>query len=114
MPEISSIGQFITNAQPDSADLRDRIYNPTLRLLEPSYNAEPFRDAAWNARVRHQGQTNACTGFALSAMVEALRDAAWRGTKGQQFSPVEISPFMLYYFARRYDELPGEEDAGST
>lgn len=114
MPEITLIGQFITNVQPDSADLRDRLYNPTLELLEPSYNAEPFKDPAWQARVRHQGETNACTGFALAGMVEALRDLAWRGSRGQQFSPVPISPFMLYYFARRYDELPGDEDAGST
>ncbi len=64
--------------------------------------------------MRQQGKTNACTGFALAAMVEGLRDFAWRGSKGQRFSPVAISPFMLYYFARRYDELPGDDDAGST
>ena len=60
------------NVHADSPDLRDRIYNPTLRLLGKNYNAQPFADEAWASRIKDQGQTSACTGFALASLVEAL------------------------------------------
>jgi hypothetical protein len=70
--------------------------------------------------VLDQGRTNACTGFALATVVNFLfrrhRDAR---------AP-EMSPFMLYSMARRYDEFPDppkarietkprpQEDTGSS
>ena len=52
--------------------------------------------------VTHQGDTNACTGFALATVIEYLLD---RGRR-----PVEpISGFMLYDMARRYDEWQDDE-----
>ena len=46
---------------------------------------EPFADEAWASRVKDQGQTSACTGFALASLVEALvpkhRARAKSGTK---------------------------------
>ena len=95
------------NVQPDIPDLRDRLYNPTLCGLEPTFNAQPFADPAFCARVKNQGQTSACTGFALAAMIEGLVYRAWSRTAQQSPAPDVISPYMLYYFARRYDELPG-------
>src|SRR5678815_6131310 len=59
-----SIKTKTLNVHADSPDLRDRIYSPTLRLLGKTYNAEPFADEAWAPRIKDQGQTSACTGFA--------------------------------------------------
>ena len=91
----------ILNVHPDAPDLRDRIYSPTLRLLERAYNPKPYADASWQARIKDQGQTSACTGFALAAMVEALTYRAWCADERQDDAPEEISHFMLYYFARK-------------
>src|SRR5882762_7361964 len=103
------------NVLPDSPDLRDRVYNPTLRGLMGSYNSQPHADPASRARVKNQGDTSACTGFALSAMIEGLGYKAWVGQAQQGVAPEPISAFMLYYFARRYDEISGTDDgAGST
>jgi hypothetical protein len=105
----------ILNMRPDPPDLRDRLYNPILRALEPEFNARPFDHPAWSARVKDQGQTSACTGFALAAMVESLAFKCWEGRQQQGEQPCAVSPFMLYYFARRYDELRGSDpEDGST
>jgi hypothetical protein len=103
------------NLRPDPPDLRDRIYNPILRALKPEFNARPFESTAWASRVKDQERTSACTGFALAAMVESLAlDHSAEGQKhGDQHAAV--SPFMLYHFARRYDELRGSDpEDGST
>jgi len=110
-----SITTKTLNVHADSPDLRDRIYSPTLRLLGKTYNAQPFADEAWASRIKDQGQTSACTGFALASLVEALvSKASIAGEKGdEKLAP--ISPFMLYFFARKYDEIPGDAvDEGST
>src|SRR3546814_20853710 len=57
-------------------------------------------------RTKHQHQTNACTGFALSTAIEYLLD------RGQR--PCEpISGYMLYSMARRYDEWAEDDDVDS-
>jgi hypothetical protein len=61
--------------------------------------------------VLDQGQTNACTGFALASVIyHVLRTAKRRPTE------CRVSPFMLYSMARRYDEFPGKwnVDTGSS
>ncbi len=103
------------NIVPDQLDLRDRPYLPTLRQ-PPGVEMAPRLELP----VLDQGQTNACTGFALASVVNFLfrrhRDAR---------AP-QMSPFMLYSMARRYDEFPdppqsrietklrSEEDTGSS
>lgn len=105
----------ILNMLPDPPDLRDRIYNPTLRGLEPFFNCQPYKNPAWTVRVKDQGSTQACTGYALAAMVETLAYQAWNDRNGRGDAPEEISPYMLYYMARRYDEIPGDDvNGGST
>ena len=59
--------------------------------------------------IANQGDTSACTGFALATTIEYLLDRAER--------PVErISGHMLYSMARRYDEWADNdnEDEGSS
>ena len=58
--------------------------------------------------VADQGSTSACTGFGLATVVGHLLRIAERPKEA------EVSPWMLYSMARRYDEFPGAEDAGSS
>ncbi len=94
------------SAIPDRLDLRDRVYLPPVAVVpdlvfDPK-NAIPVLD---------QGQTNACTGFALASVVFHLQHAAKR-----RRLDCCVSPFMLYSMARRYDEFPGDPgvDTGSS
>ena len=89
-------------ARPDSIDFRDRFYQPSIALAP---KAEVYPDDA--LPVKHQGETNACTGFGLALVVEHL------SRKRNNAAPV--SPFMLYSMARRYDEFAGSaRDEGSS
>ncbi|MEW6313394.1 MAG: C1 family peptidase [Pseudomonadota bacterium] len=92
------------NVVPDHLDLRDRPYMPAISV-SPGREMQPRLDLP----VLHQHDTNACTGFALSNVVNFLLRS--RGRREPQ-----VSPFMLYSMARRYDEFPGapEADTGSS
>jgi hypothetical protein len=91
-------------ARPDAPDARDRPFRPNVAVT-PAAALFPKRLLP----VKHQGDTNACTGFGLSLVVEHLLRSS-----GRERAPA-ISPFMLYSMARRYDEFPGSvEDAGSS
>ena len=91
------------NVVPDRLDLRDRPYMPAIAVTLPRTMRPKVR-----LPVLDQGNTNACTGFALANVVNHLLR---QNTPGAP----EISPFMIYSMARRYDEFPGStEDAGSS
>lgn len=101
-----STTEYKRSVRPDPIDFRDLIYRPsisvipTLRLIPPP----PLR-----LPVKNQRATSACTGFALSLVVEYLLRRSGRDERAQ------VSPFMLYSMARRYDEFPGsKEDNGSS
>jgi len=90
--------------KPDRVDLRDWIYRPNITRAPPAV-LMPHNPRT----VANQGDTNACTGFALATTIEYLLDRAGR--------PVErISGHMLYSMARRYDEWTDNEtkDEGSS
>jgi hypothetical protein len=88
---------------PDRLDLRDRPYIPPVGTPPRAILAGPALP------VLDQGASNACTGFALATVVHALlkrRDGA---------RAAQVSPWMLYSMARRYDEFPGyTADEGSS
>jgi hypothetical protein len=94
------------NVVPDGIDLRDRPYMPSVMLI-PAEMLAPAIDIP----VLNQGQTSACTGFALASVIFHLQYKAKR-EKAQQV----VSPYMLYSMARRYDEFPGDpsKDTGSS
>jgi hypothetical protein len=94
------------NVVPDRLDLRDRTYLPPVAVI-PGQELAPRMDLP----VLNQGDTNACTGFALASVVYLLQRAAKRNP-----DECRVSPFMLYSMARRYDEFPGnpDADAGSS
>lgn len=85
----------------DSADFRDKIYNPHLLPLEKEVLPDPD-----NVLIRHQGTEGACTGFGLAAMINFLN-------KGQGINK-PVSERMLYEMAKRHDRWPGEEYEGSS
>jgi hypothetical protein len=89
---------------PDRLDLRDRPYMPSVDEA-PS----PVMRPKVELPVLNQKDTSACTGFALANVVNFLLRIARREAS------VEVSPFMLYSMARRYDEFPGSTaDSGSS
>jgi hypothetical protein len=96
----------IRNVIPDRLDLRDRLYMPLVSVV-PDLAFNPKTDIP----VLNQGQTNACTGFALASVVYHLQYASKR-----KYKDCCVSPFMLYSMARRYDEFPGapDVDTGSS
>ena len=96
----------IRNVVPDRLDLRDRVYMPPVAVV-PGVTRAPKT----NIPVLDQGQTNACTGFALASVVYQLQHNAKR-----KKLDCCVSPFMLYSMARRYDEFPGDPnvDTGSS
>jgi hypothetical protein len=94
------------NVVPDSIDLRDRPYQPSVMLI-PAEMLVPSIDIP----VLNQKQTSACTGFGLASVIFHLQFKAKR-----EKVPQPVSPFMLYSMARRYDEFPGDptKDTGSS
>lgn len=96
--------RFLRMARPDALDRRDRSFQPSVGRAPA-----PMLFPAAGLPVKHQGDSNACTGFALSLVVEHLLRVSGREARAA------ISPFMLYSMARRYDEFPGStEDGGSS
>ena len=92
-------------AKPDALDFRDRPFTPNISIA-PKLRIFP----RLALKVLHQGETNACTGFGLSLVVEHLL----RSSKRRAIDPA-ASPYMLYSMARRYDEFPGSTgDDGSS
>ena len=91
------------NVRPDRIDFRDLAFRPDISVApKPTF----FPEHA--LRIKSQDDTNACTGFALSLVVEHLLQRSGREKS------VVVSPYMLYSMARRYDEFPGSRDEGSS
>ena len=95
--------QRVLNVTPDKLDLRDRPYLPGVALAPP-----PSLRNRTKLPILDQGSTSACTGFGLATVVNHLLIQSGRA------KDAEVSPWMLYSMARRYDEFPGSEDTGSS
>jgi len=95
---IDGIGKFITNAVPDPFDERDLVYRPRLEPLKARIDQ---RDDKKKHLFVLQQTGNSCTGHAVASLIQTV-------TRGL------VSPYMLYYYARRYDQFEGEEDIGSS
>ncbi len=86
---------------PDSIDIRDLVYQPSLVPVPPVLVNCPRVP-----EILDQGQEGACTGFALAAVANFLLHSRGQSRR--------VSPRMLYEMARRYDEWPGEWYEGSS
>lgn len=96
-------GTFTTNVLPDPFDERDLEYRPRLQLL-PS-----MLDRRKKAVVLEQ-KGSSCVGHALASMINTVLAHAPKAPA----RPSRVSPYMLYWLARRYDEFEGEDDIGSS
>ena len=85
----------------DSADFRDRVYQPTLVALKRS--VLPARDFT---NIRNQEAEGACTGFGLAAVIDYLNRS--------EGIDEPVSTRMLYEMAKRHDRWPGENYEGSS
>src|SRR5437879_12267876 len=84
------------DARPDTLAFRDLRYTPTPVEVPPVRTLAHFRKS--KVPVQDQGSDGACTGFGLATVVHYL-------LRARQVAPdaSDVSPFMLYDMARRYD-----------
>jgi Papain family cysteine protease len=97
----------VCNARRDTLDFRDVMYTPTLVEVPAYRKLEDYRRA--KVPVLDQGSDGSCTGFGLATVAHYLLR-----THRIVRDSTDISPFMLYDMARRYDEWPGEAYDGSS
>ncbi len=97
---------FTTNAVPDPFDERDFEYRPKLDPL-PDYIDPP--DPVVGHVLTQSG--NSCAGHALATAINAVYAKI---AQREHVKPERVSPYMLYRFALRYDEFPGEADNGTS
>lgn len=95
------------DARPDTADFRDRMFEPTLVDVPTEVPLEHF--LAQGVPVLDQGEDGACTAFALATVAHALLRR-----RRPEPDTARVSTRMLYDMARRYDEWEGEGYSGSS
>ena len=95
------------DARPDPLDFRDRMFEPTLIEVPTRRPLEDYQKA--RVPILDQGKEGACTGFGLATVIHYLLR-----TRKVVPDRAEVSPWMLYEMARRYDEWPGEHYEGSS
>lgn len=98
-----TLGRYRLDILPDLPDIRDRIYQPTLKPLRTSI----YPNIAFT--VRDQGEGSSCTGFALAHVIDVLLH---RGDLVGE--PKRVSARMLYEMAKRNDEWTGTAYEGSS
>lgn len=95
------------DARPDTLDFRDHMYEPTLVEVPTQLPLSKYLQA--KVPVLDQGREGACTGFGLATVIHyLLRTRRVVPDRG------EVSPWMLYDMARRYDEWPGDNYEGAS
>ncbi len=95
------------DARRDTLDFRDRMYAPALIEVPTHMPLSKYKLA--KVPVLNQGSEGACTGFGLATVANYL--LIKRKVVSERTA---VSPRMLYDLARRYDEWPGENYAGSS
>ncbi len=99
--EASRLDGRMMDTRRDSADFRDRIYEPALVALRSTLIPDKER-----IFILDQGAEGACTGFGLAATVNYLN----RGRGVDE----PVSARMLCTMAKRHDRWPGEAYEGSS
>lgn len=97
----------LLDARPDTADFRDRMFEPT--LVDVPSEMPLARFSALGVPVLDQGEEGACTAYGLATVAHTL-------LRRRRPDPVTLrmSTRMLYDMARRYDEWEGEDYDGSS
>ena len=97
----------LLDARPDTADFRDRMFEPT--LVDVPVEVPLSRHLALRVPVLDQGDEGACTAFGLATVAHTLLRTRVSGP-----DRTRVSTRMLYDMARRYDEWRGESYSGSS
>jgi hypothetical protein len=97
----------LLDARPDTADFRDRMFEPT--LIEVPTRMPLSLHLARKVPVLQQGDEGACTAFGLATVAHTLLRTRSAGPDTRR-----VSARMLYDMARRYDEWRGESYSGSS
>lgn len=95
------------DALPDTIDFRDQLYIPTLVDVAALSDINQYRGFA--IPVLDQGREGACTGYGLATVANYLLRVRRKSPNAD-----EVSAWMLYTMAKRYDEWPGEDYEGSS
>jgi hypothetical protein len=102
---------FHTNAVPDAFDALDLVYRPKLQMLP-----DQLDQRAGQVILDQSGES--CTGNAVAGLINSLYSTLPPGPAPVHGAPRAttrtVSPYMLYWLARRYDEYPGTADVGSS
>lgn len=106
-PGAKPVASRVLDALPDTLDFRDAMYVPALISVPPASDIDDYRRRG--IPVLDQGSEGACTGFALATVANFLLRV-----RGKIPDADEVSAWMLYAMARRYDEWPGEDYSGSS
>ncbi|NKM60728.1 hypothetical protein GFL58_06790 [Rhizobium leguminosarum bv. viciae] len=97
------VDRRVLDILPDIPDLRDRIYQPHLRVLHHAiYPTIGFP-------VRTQGEESSCVGHALAHVIDMLRHSAI-----SEMPYERASAAMLYNMAKRNDEWADSPHDGSS
>lgn len=111
------------DAEPDSPDVRDLYYTPSIRPMPVRVDPRADRKRGWwsPALVRDQGSDPSCTAHAVAAAIDMLIERERVGNGGTSPRPLVVrhgvpfaSAVMLYGNARLHDELPGERYRGTS
>ncbi|GAA3923711.1 C1 family peptidase [Luteimonas lutimaris] len=97
----------LLDARPDTADFRDRMFEPTLVDVPTHVPLERYLELG--VPVLDQGDEGACTAFGLATVAHTLLR-----TRGSGADDTRVSTRMFYEMARRYDEWEGESYSGSS
>lgn len=100
---------YTLDARPDTVDFRDLMYIPTLKEVPKSIRLSDFKRKYPSVKILDQGKEGTCTGYALANIANFLLSS-----RSDSPDTVCVSPEMLYEFAKRYDEWPGEKYSGSS
>src|SRR4051812_32016336 len=91
------------SAVPDTVDFRDQMFVPTLVEVPTELPLSVYESRMKGGlQILDQGEEGACTGFGLAALANYL---LWTGARrGARGARDQVSPWMFYEVARRYDE----------
>ncbi|MEO6366236.1 MAG: hypothetical protein ABIO38_09365, partial [Luteimonas sp.] len=98
--------QRMFDARPDTADFRDRMFEPT--LVDVPESAPLSHYTKIGVPILDQGDDGACTAFGLATVAHYLLRTRGPASARSAGSDRIVSTRMLYDMARRYDEWRGE------
>ena len=106
-PSTAAANARLFDARPDTADFRDRMFEPT--LVDVPTSVPLSRHLRRGVPVLDQGDEGACTAFGLATVAHTLLRTRVSGA-----NRTRVSARMFYDMARRYDEWHGESYSGSS